>query len=803
MLISLNWLREFIDIPSDFSPEELANRLTLKTAEIETVIKQGKHLDDIVIGKIQKLSPHPDADSLTIATTDIGDQSLQIVCGGANLKENMLVAVAKIGATVSWHGTETITMKKTKIRGVESHGMICAGEEIDIDDPNAGPKDILDLTYLKSAPGTPLATALSLNDIIFEFDNKSLTHRPDLWGHYGIAREISALTKFPLKVFRPTTQIPETGKSPQVTVETPELCPRYSAIIVENIVVEESPAWLKSRLKSVDHGTHNNIVDITNYVMAETGQPLHAFDLDNIKEGIVVRSAKPKEKITTLKDEEKTLSTDNLVIADHEKPLAIAGIIGGKHSGVTTKTTSILIESANFKAAPVRNTSSKLGIRTDSLQRFEKSLDPHLTTIALKRALEMILKVCPQAKISGPITDINNFDYKPVIIKLNTEKARTKIGVNISNKRISEILASLHFEITEEKEDSFTVKVPSFRSTKDVLIEEDLIEEIARIHGYEEIDEKIPRLPLHLPAKTPLRDATIEARKTLSYGLGFNEVLNYSYYGITDIKNCLLSESDHLTIKNSLSQEQTHMIISHLPNLLKNVQTNIKNFPDLKLYEIARTFRPTDDFFPVEDTYLSGIITSPKNQSPFYDSKGVIEHLAHSLDIKLPRPVPQITATPYAHPKQAITYLSPSGATLAKCYHLHPLVLRNFDLENFQVSGFEINLSELISLKKVSKTFKQIPKFPASSIDISVIFSLDVEVQSAIDVIKKSNQALIESVALFDNYQGPGIPDNKKALAFKINLRAAERTLTDEEVSSAQKNIFNNLETLGGTIRNK
>ncbi len=805
MHISLDWLKDFVNIKKDLNPKDLGNLLTLKTAEVETVIEESRNFDNMVVGQVVSLEKHPDADKLKIAKTSVGKETLQIVCGGQNLKEDMYVAVAKLGAKVKWHGEgDLVEMKKVKIRGVESSGMICAGEEIGIEDPDAGEHDILDLSAIKPKPGTPLAEFFKKDDVILEFDNKSLTHRPDLWGHHGIAREVAVITNSKFKELEPEVKIPTKGESVKVDVEDTKLCPRYCGLIIDNIKVQGSPHWIQKRLLATGHGIHNNIVDVTNYVMTELGQPMHAFDKNYIKKGVVVRKAKKDEKITSLDGKENKLNENILVIADHEKPVAIAGIIGGEDSGINEKTTSIILESANFNAANVRRTSTKLGIRTDSVQRFEKSLDPNLAELAIKRAAEIILKICPEAKIAGPITDIENFDKKAIKVKLDTEKTASKIGVSINQKEIIKILEKLHFGIKIKDEKTIEVTIPSFRATKDIDIEDDLIEEIARIYGYENIAPILPSLPTKLPEENTERFKKHKLRELLSLGHGFTEVYNYSFYGQKELKNCLMTEEDHIKLLNYLSEDQTHMRTSLVPNLLKNIHENFKFYNSFKIYEIGKTYKEIGQYFPLEEKNVVGsIATKEKTDDVFYEAKKVVETIFQKFNIKAPKPSKGIKNAPYAHPAKSISYIDHNGQTVAKIFSLHPAVAKNHEVEKTSVAIFSINFTEILKLSQKDKKYKKIAKFPSIEIDISVVIDAKKEIAAIENEIIKAEQNLIKNVNLFDLYQGEHIDPGKKAIAFKITLQAADRTLTDQEMAEVQNKIFKNLENIGGTIRGK
>lgn len=806
MLVSLNWLKDFVDTPA-LQSNELGELLTLKTAEVDKVIDEGENLNSIVVGQIVEITAHPNADKLKVTKTSVGKETLQIVCGGANIKEGMYVAVACLGAKVKWHGEgEPVVMEKAVIRGIESYGMICASIEIGLNNPDEGAHDILDLSALKPEVGTPIKDILHKDDIIFEFDNKSLTHRPDLWGHIGIAREVAAITNSKFKPLKVEVKIPETGESIDVKVKDKELCPRYCGLIINNIKVGPSPDWLVRRLKATGHGIHNNIVDVTNYVMMELGQPLHSFDKALIENGIVVRTAKKNEKIKTLDSKEYNLDETMLVIADSKKPVAVAGIIGGEHSGINENTTSIILESANFNSSSVRRTSTKLGVRTDSVQRFEKALDPLLAEQAIKRAAELILEICPEAKIAGPMTDIQKFNKKPLKITLDTEKAKSKIGADLSTEEMKRILESLEFKVTEKgkKTKTFVVEVPTFRATKDILAEDDLIEEIARIYGYDNIEPVLPSLPTKLPLENNERSKKHRTRELFSYGLGFDEIYNYSFYGLNDIKKSLLVESHHLKLQNYLSEEQTHMVTSLVPNILKNLQENVKNFSEVKVYEIGHTYIEIGEYFPLEEKKICGaILVKGKSDKIFYEAKGCVETFIQKFNLSHVAEAKGAKNTPYAHPTKSLTFIDHSGKSLATCFMLHPTVQKNYDLEKYSIALFEINFTEALKLEETKNSYKRIPKFPSISFDVSVSIDKNTEVKTLEDTIKNAEKDLISEIKLFDIYEGDKIEQDKKAVAFSITIQSADRTLTDAEMTEAQSKIFNALENLGGKIRGK
>lgn len=804
MKISVNWLKNYINLPDPKDWNKFGDLLTVRTAEVEEVVNLAESFDNMVIGKIKSIKPHPNADKLQITTTNVGTKSVRIICGAKNIFEGQLVAVALPGAKVRWHGEgELVELVPTKIRGEESFGMICASSEIGLPDDHTD--GILDLSDLKAKPGTPLTKALGRDDIIIDIENKTLTHRPDLWGHYGIAREIAAITDEKLKPIEFFANYDQSLPNiVDVEVKDPDLCPRYITVTIDNITVEKSPEWLRTALENTGNRSINNIVDATNFVMLELGNPLHAFDTSTIKGKIVVRRAKKDEILETLDEEEKKLDTETLIIADDEKPIAIAGVKGGLHSGINAKTSQITLEAANFNPVSIRKSSVRHGIRTESVQRFEKDLDPLLAEQAMDRLVKIIMDLCPNAKIISKKQDINNFEYKEKTIRLDLEKASSKIGVEIKPDLAKSLLEKLEFKVKTDKK-FLLVTVPSFRATKDINHQDDLVEEIARLYGYEKIPSTVPELHIR-PAirQNKERSTKYTIRNILSLELGFNETINYSFYSEKTFKDCGLEESEHMKIKNYLSQEQTHMRTDLIPNLLHNAVSNLKNTDHMRLYEIGRTYKFINEFFPLEEKYIAGLIlTDKKNeQSPFYQVKTAIQTLLKHLNITSLQFRHAENKTPLAHPnKHAAWFDHKSEQELIQIYELHPQVAQNFGLEKHQVACFSINYTLLYQLNRKDRKYKAIPKFPSISIDVSMLVNKNTEVGTYEQAISKADKKLISEVKLFDFYQGKNIPEDKKSLAYKITLQAPDRTLTDEEMKAIQQKIFTNLKKEGAEIR--
>jgi tRNA-binding EMAP/Myf-like protein len=493
MYLSLRWIEKFVKLPA-LTAEELALKVTMSTVEVEGVIKQAQNLDGIVVGQIKELVKHPQADRLSICKTSLGSQTVQIICGGSNLREGMLVAVAKVGSRVRWHGEgELVTLESAKIRGQESHGMIVASSEIGLEKlfPAASDHEIIDLSDYNFKPGASLAESLNLTDTILEIDNKSMTHRPDLWGQYGLARELAAIFDVKCKPLRIPAIVPDSTDVSLTAVVDPAVCQRFTAVAVDDVVVGPSPWWLRKALESVGLNSINTIVDITNFVMMELGHPMHAFDRSAVDGSLHVKTLTKAETLVTLDQVKRKLEVGTPVIVDSKKALDIAGIIGGEASGIKANTTSIILTCANFPASLIRRTSVKQNIRTEASARYEKALDPTLAPQALALAVQMIRQLMPTARVSSKVVDIDHSpDYHRTII-VPKEMISSMIGMSISDKQVKDILQRLQFGVRLQAK-AFEVTVPSWRATKDITIPQDLVEEVARIYGY---DNVVPELP--------------------------------------------------------------------------------------------------------------------------------------------------------------------------------------------------------------------------------------------------------------------------------------------------------------------
>ena len=801
MLISKNWLSQFVDL-KDLSAQELAEKLTLSTVEIEGFEDQAEKLENMVVGEIKEIREHPNADSLEICDTDIGDEVVQIICGGSNIEEGLKVAVAKVGAKVRWHGEgELVELEETKIRGEKSNGMICAADEIGLGDkfPTENEKHILNLDHIEAEPGTPLAQALGEDDVVFDIDNKSMTHRPDLWGHYGIARELAVILDKELKEYE-VCEIEEVDDVElEVEVEESELCPRYMAVVLDNIEVEQSPQWLQDRLRAVDIEPKNNIVDITNYLSYELGQPMHVFDKSKlVSNNIFVRNASPGEKIEALDGEEYDLQEGNLVIADEERPIAIAGIIGGANSEVGDETTSIVFESANFDKTNVRRSSQQLGVRTDSSARFEKGQDPNNAELALRKAVELTQEMCSDCEVVSNIVDKSDFDLDQGLIEISLDYLQRKIGAEIAQQEVEDILFDLGFEV-ERKDSKFLITVPTWRATGDINIKEDIVEEVARIYGYNNIDSDLPRFKIKPGNKDKLEQIQDKVTDILALDAGFTEVHNYSFVSPELVEKQDKNKDDYIELKNPIAKDRPYLRRSLVGNLVENVEYNLDRFDEVALFETGKVFDKqekgesltleNEKHLPKQDTHLAAIYSKRKENTPFFVVKSVLENLSDRLNISFEYKKQDIDSEVY-HPGRYAQVFA-DGQEIGYITELHPIAQGNFGIDE-KVGLCEINLDKLKEVE-TGKVYKKLSKYPSVDRDLAILVVKEVQHQDIQETIKEIDE-LIDSVELFDVYTGENIAKDKKSLAYHIHYRSDEKTLESENVDKIHKKVEQKLQ---------
>lgn len=822
MLVSFNWLKQYVNLPDSVSADEVASKLKLTTVEVENVIKQGENLENIVVGKVVTEEKHPDADKLKVYRVDIGPsassgrsgqaEQLQIVCGGSNVYAGMLVALAKVGAKVRWHGEgELIELKPTKIRGVESQGMICQSTEIGLGEMFSlkSEKEILDLTDYKFEVGQNISEALGLNDYILEIDNKSLSNRPDLWGHYGLAREVSALYNKKLKPIQITEMKEGKEVGLKIKIEDKENCTRYIGVVVGGIKIGPSPLWMQNYLKACGVKVIDNVVDISNYVNLELGRPSHAFDRRDVKnDTITVRRALEGEKFVTLDGVERTLTDTMCLVCDAERAVDIGGIMGGFNSIIKDDTMEVILELANFNAVNIRKTMAKLGLRTDAGVRFEKSLSPDLAELGLKRILTLMKEIIPSAHLVSKIVDINNEKAENRKIELGLDFLEKKMGVKLEKKQVIKILSSLGFEIIDKK-GILQVTVPMLRSVKDISIPEDLVEEVARIYGYENIESRLPTFPVNPPERNVLRDVERKMKNILSFENGFDEVYNYSFVSPGLLEKIGLPVENLIALDNPIAKDRPFLRHNLWPNLLENIENNQRQADTLKLFEIGKVFRieqagmrvseNSDELLPGQDTLLCLVCAGKNIDTPFFEVSEAFKDLMSYFNVVVDYKANGKATDSFVHPgRQAVVYVN--GKAVGTVAELNPATQKNLGLES-RVSILEVNLDELLSELNNDKKYISLPQYPVVVRDIAFVVDRKVVHSEIVEALIKVDP-LIFCVELFDIFAGSNLGENKKSLAYHITYRSNEKTLESLEVDKIQNKIIKVIEDkFGGEVR--
>lgn len=793
MKVSLNWLKYFVDI--DISHERLADILMNAGLEVESISKLGEGLDNVVVAKILSMRPHPNADRLTLCSVTTGEKTHAIVCGARNMKEGDHVALALPGA----HLPNGMKIAKSKIRGEVSEGMLCSEVELGLAKESAGIMILPD----GLRPGDSFAKAMLLEDTIFEIN--ITPNRPDCLSVIGIAREVAALTGKELK--RPSLDLEEgintagpASANISVDLVDEDACPRYTARTISGVKITPSPLWLKRRLEASGVRAINNVVDITNYVMLETGQPLHAFDL-NLLSGnkIIVRKADGSENITTLDGVERALDKDTLIIADSGKPLAIAGVMGGKGSEVTEATTDILLESAYFKPAVVRRTAKRLGLHTESSHRFERGVDPNGVLHASALAARLIIELAG-GKASSTPQDRYTKKINPVNIEMRLSRAKSILGMDLNADLVVDGFKRLQFDVEKVDDDMIKVAPPTFRV--DLTREIDLIEEVARLIGYNNIPITYPKVEAQAGEKD--KKGLLEDKiRGLLTGLGFYETITYSFLSPKAISPFLPNWGDPIKLRNPISEEQSAMRTIAIPSLLEVVARNLNHSNEnLRFFEIGRVFPYYNDRDNKEErTVVSGIMHGLRygktwnlsaDELDFFDVKGVVENLLDGLGI---------SAT-FAPPGEAVQHLHPGKAAIVNVDgldvgivgELHPDVMTALDIKG-KAYVFEIEVKPLMEATR-AVSFAHIPRFPAVSRDVAVVVDNDVPAERVCKAIKDVDP-LITDVYLFDHYKGKHIPEGKKSLAYSYRYQAMDRTLMEEEVKLLDLKVIQTLGNIG------
>lgn len=796
MKVSLKWLSEYVDIK--LTPQELADRLTMAGIEVQGVQTVGGW-EKMMVGEVTEVNPHPDADRLKLATVNLGAQQLTVVCAAPNIAVGQRVPFARVGAQlIDGHTGEKLTLKPAKIRGILSEGMVCSEKELGISDSHEG------IMALPSEAPVGIPLGEYLGDTIFDLD--VTPNRPDCLCLMGIAREVAALTG--KEVHLPEIDYQEEEQSIDslisVDITAPELCPRYCASLVTGITISSSPVWLQQRLRSYGMRPINNVVDITNYVMLEYGQPLHAFDYHKLGgHKIIVRRAKNGETITSLDEEGRTLNNDILVIADKEKPVAIAGIMGGLGSEVSDETTAILLESANFDHATIRRGARHFQLTSEASLRFEKRLSRELPLVALKRATRLFHELA-HGKVAKGVVDVYPGKVKPEGILISAEEVKRLSGLDVNIDEIVRVLTSLGFECRQTSVPSQALIFgPYWRS--DINCAADLVEEVIRIIGYDKIPATM--LSATLPEREPR--PRLELRKKIRgimVGLGFQEVLTYSLTSLEKLRKLSIElEPEALKVANPMTKEQEYLRPNLRTGLIVALAQNQKVEPGgIRLFEIGKVFLPKGDELPQEKEMLCAMLSGAKSdlswkgekgEFDFFDAKGMAENLLRGLGLIAEfKPGSDQNLSP-AESAEIIS----EGDRIGVLGILHPKMTQAFELDGV-VCFIEIDVEKLLIMSSGQKRYIPIYRFPAVSRDIALIVDEQTSYRQVESIIKSF--PLVTEVTLFDFYTGEQIPRGKKSFAIRVVYQSPDHTLTDEEVNQIQQDMLDKLsQELGASLR--
>ena len=783
MKFSYNWIRELVP-GLDATPDSLMKLITMKTAECEGVEEYAPWLSQVVTARVLSVEPIEGSHNVK-ASIDAGPTHgiKTVVCGAPNCRAGILTAYVPDGVTVA-NGK---VIRKAVVSGIESDGMLASGDELGLNRDHDG---ILELTGVEPGLDPGAAIPRCPPDAVIEVDNKSLTHRPDLWGHHGMAREVSAITGHTLREPAELALIPDAPPAWHVDIQDFELCPRYSALVFENVKVGPSPLWLQERLEAVGLNPISNVVDVTNFIMAELAQPMHAFDADWLQGNtIIVRRAAEDEVFHALNGEEYKLTSSNLVIADARGAVALAGIIGGAGSAINASTTRIVLESANFLAANIRKTSAARKLRTDASMRFEKAQDPINTVRALARAVELLREVCPGITLAGGLVDSWQPAPAPAPIELPMEWLIRKLGRAIEPSEVRQILESLQFIVTEPAPGTFSVSVPSWRATKDVTIKDDLLEEVGRIIGYATIPPQAPMQPVKQPWVNQERLFHHKLREACA-AQGFTESYNYSFISEEMALRFGFAPDAHLRVDNPISIEQGLMRTSLLPGLHKNILDNARFSPEFRLFEIGNEIHKRPGSLPGEIPHLmAALYTKTDGHAALLEIKRLAECLMPGCTVA------PAEATPYEHPARTAV-VSWRGVQLGRIFELHPSLT-----EAGRAAILDVDLRQMFDLGPEVRKYTPLRRFPSSDFDLSVVAGLRDLCGDIATGIRQAAGPSCEKVAFLYAYQGKPLPDDRQSLSFRVTVSAADHTLANDELTALRGAIIESLKSKGFELR--
>lgn len=798
MFVSLNWLNQYVDT-SSLTPEELSEKITKSGVEVEGLHYMTEKLENIVVGYVLSCEQHPNADKLFVCQVDVGNEKLQIVCGASNVQAGQYVVVAKPGAILP----DNFHIQKTNIRDVESNGMICSLAELGVDEqyiPDHQSEGIF-VFEDKVKVGKPAGELLNLNDCILEFDLTS--NRADCLSMLGVAYEVAAILDKPIHL--PDEQFQTIEEQPEnyisVKVDNEELCPYYGAFIIKDVEIKKSPLWMQNYLIASGIRPINNVVDITNYVLLEYGQPLHAFDYDRLgSKEVVVRTAYDGEKMITLDGEERTLSSDHLVITNGKEPIALAGVMGGANTEVQEETQTILLEAAYFHPHAVRKAVLDTGLRSDASNRFEKGVDPNRVHKAAMRACQLMQKYANGRVMRGRVI-FDQLDRSSKIIEMNAEKVNKRLGTSISLEEMDHILHRLQFPFTKNG-NNYMITIPTRRG--DIVIFEDMLEEIARMYGYDSLPYTLPQNATK-PGKRTFRQRVIRKIKQFLQGAGLTEAITYSLTHEKDAKRFISPEYHYEELANMqlsmpLSEDHKYLRLSLLPGLLQAVKYNkARNETNIAYYEIGSIFLPYNQDFstqPEEKLRLSGVLTGKwyehlwqqeEKEVDFYVVKGILEELFNVLHVPISFKKSQLENI---HPGRC-AHLTIEDELIGFIGQIHPQYAKELEIHETYV--FDVNIEKILANIDEGYTYQPVPKYPSITRDIAFIVDKNIQAGDIQREIETLGRPLVTKVSIFDIYEGENLPEDKKSIAYRLHYQDPNKTLQDKEVEQSYHHIIQSI----------
>lgn len=811
MKLSLSWIKDYVSIPEDADLKKLAYDLTMDTVEVEDVEFLAERFDKMVVGIIEAVEPHPNADKLRVCKVDIGDGEIKdIVCGGINLEVGMRVVVSCPGAVVRWHGEgEPVVIKNAKLRGVPSFGMICASDEVGLGDLfPAAEAEIMDLSAFDVPAGTPIADALGLNDVILEIDNKSMTNRPDLWGHYGIAREIAALYDLPLKEIKPFEA--DVTSDFEVEIADPDRCPRYIGVEMNGVTVKPAPFEMQSRIWRVGMRPINALVDITNYVMLATGNPTHAFDADMIQDHIVVRKAAEGEKLLLLNDKELELCADDLVITDGEGPVALAGIMGGAKDSILPTTERVILEVANFESTGIRRSALRYDNRTEASSRYEKAVDPERCDQALAMSMEYFKEIYPEVKVVGYCDKyVKKLERAQIDVSLSWLEKR--LGKHLTDEQIQGKLEILGFDV-QISGDNMHVVAPTWRSTGDIDIKDDVMEEVARMYGYDNFEATPFTTTFEGAINQKDIDLVRNMKEYLAIRCAMQEVYTYPWMNDTFVNAVLQNTDGVLKLSTPPAPNLSYIRSSLLPNLCEAVVKNERYFNDFSIFEEAQVFFDSDytspydekELLPAQRRHMAGAFaTSTKTMEMlFREAKGVLEFMPRYTHME------GFTFKKEEKPVWAdnVVWLNifVGDEKVGDMGLLSKKISMECGIKKLAVILFELDTTKLKPLISRTNKFAHLPEYPETEYDISMLFDANTTWDAIYEAImgKKKASALVKAASFVDEYRGKQIPKDKKSVTIRLTIASSEKTLTSEDIEKAANQVLKQLnKQVGGELR--